>query len=140
FLARRGDKTIATRFQLRVLAKRLSPQFTPRSSSPVISPAAGQVPTGELPGCQPDFTPGSTKDSDKDLLPDVLEKQLKTDPCKADTDGDGVEDGYEYESALDLNSRALPYPGKRPYPNPLDPNDANIDFDGDSLTMSEEYA
>ena len=38
-----------------------------------------------------------------------------------------VEDGYEYQSALDLNhyprSIPLPYPGKRPYPNPLDPGD-----------------
>ena len=33
----------------------------------------------------------------------------------------------------------LPYPGKRPYPNPLDPTDANIDYDGDGLTLSEEY-
>ena len=51
----------------------------------------------------------------------------KLDPCLADTDGDSVEDGYEYQSALDLNhyprTAPLPYPGKRPYPNPLDPSD-----------------
>jgi hypothetical protein len=27
----------------------------------------------------------------------------------------------------------LPYPGKRPYPNPLDGNDAATDYDGDGL-------
>ena len=33
----------------------------------------------------------------------------------------------------------MPYPGKRPYPNPLDGTDANTDYDGDSLTLGEEY-
>ena len=64
---------------------------------------------------------------------------LKTDPCKLDTDGDGVSDAFEVESALDLNIRALPYPGKRPYPNALDGSDATIDFDGDGLSLIEEY-
>ena len=48
------------------------------------------------------------------------------DRCNADSDGDGVEDGYEYQSAVDLNddeyqqpNTFLPYPGKRPYPNAL---------------------
>ena len=58
-----------------------------------------------------------------------------------------MSDGYEYRSALDLNddehqaapNTNLPYPGKRPYPNPLDEEDANTDFDGDSLTLAEEY-
>jgi hypothetical protein len=79
------------------------------------------------------------------MLPNALEVQLKTDPCLADTDGDGVSDGYEYKSAVDLNNddyqepnQSLPYPGKRPYPNPLDPSDANTDFDGDSLQLGVE--
>ena len=49
-------------------------------------------------------------------------------------------DGYEYQSALDLNSIALPYPGKRPWPNALDPSDGGYDFDGDGLTLSQEYS
>ena len=67
-------------------------------------------------------------DDDNDLLLDDLEASIGTDPCRADTDGDGVADGYEYQSARDLNddeyqqpNAFLPYPGKRPYPNPLDP-------------------
>ena len=47
-------------------------------------------------------------------------------------------DGYEYQSAITLNSQALPYPGKRPWPNPLDPTDGGFDFDGDGLTLSQE--
>jgi hypothetical protein len=85
-------------------------------------------------------------DDDKDLLPDGQEQTIGTDPCSADSDGDGVEDGYEYKSALDLNddehqeaNLPLPYPGKRPYPNPLF-KDAGIDYDGDVLTLGEEYA
>jgi len=63
----------------------------------------------------------------------------------ADTDGDAVPDGYEYQSAHDLNDDEYqdpntwqPYPGNRPYPNPLD-KDADVDHDGDSLTLVEEY-
>ncbi|MGZ6641575.1 MAG: IPT/TIG domain-containing protein [Solirubrobacteraceae bacterium] len=78
-------------------------------------------------------------DDDGDGLPDTLEKQYKLDPLKADTDGDGVPDGFEYWSALDLNGLAHPYPGKAPYPNPLDGGDANTDFDGDGLTLKQEY-
>ena len=51
-----------------------------------------------------------------------------SNPCNLDTDGDGVDDGFEYQSAKDLNddeyqnpNQFLPYPGKRPYPNPLSP-------------------
>ena len=78
-------------------------------------------------------------DDDGDHLPDVVEVAVGTEPLLADTDGDGVGDGFEYYSALDLNSNALPYPGERPYPNPLDGTDAKKDFDGDSLTLTEEF-
>jgi IPT/TIG domain len=85
-------------------------------------------------------------DDDKDLLSDTVETSIGTDPCKLDTDGDGVEDGYEYQSAKDLNddeyqnpNAILPYPYRTPYPNPLY-KDAGLDYDGDSLPMSAEYA
>ena len=80
-------------------------------------------------------------DDDNDLLTDGLEVGAQADPCVGDTDGDGVEDGYEYQSAVDLNNDdyqqpnvAIPYPGKRPYPNPLF-KDADLDYDGDALTL-----
>ena len=63
-------------------------------------------------------------DDDNDLLADTLELNLLLDPCPA-TPMDGVEDGYEYQSATDLNNddyqelTAHPVPGKTPYPNPL---------------------
>ncbi|MBI5106173.1 MAG: hypothetical protein HZB46_14530 [Solirubrobacterales bacterium] len=78
-------------------------------------------------------------DDDGDQIPDDLEAQIGTDPLLYDTDRDGVSDYFEYKSALDLNSAAVPYPGKRPYPNPLDKSDADLDFDQDSLTQTEEY-
>jgi hypothetical protein len=127
-----------TRLKLRVLAGRFSP-YTPRRLSPVVlgGGAAGggkNVCTG----------PG---DYDHDLLPNSLEVQIGTDPCLADTDGDGMIDGWEYYAAKDLNVKAVPYPGTRPFPNALDPSDGGghgqtssaYDFDGDGLTTLEEY-
>jgi hypothetical protein len=137
FLSTKAGKPVATRFQLRVLAKRFGLSFTAKKLSPVISPSDTIV-SNPVPGCKPDYS--GQKDSDGDGLTDLQERVLKLDACKPDTDGDGVSDGFEYESALDLNSRALPYPGKRPYPNALDPSDANTDYDGDGLTNIDEYS
>jgi hypothetical protein len=84
-------------------------------------------------------------DDDKDLLNDGIEQAIGTNPCSADSDADGVPDGYEFKSAQDLNddedqqpNTYLPYPGKRPYPNALF-KDVDIDYDGDTLTLGEEY-
>jgi hypothetical protein len=141
---------VATRFQLRVLTTKLGKRYTSKKSSPVVSgPRPPKPPQSAADGdCDGDGVKnGATLDDDNDLLPDTLEAQLNTDACKADTDGDEVEDGYEYESALNLNddefqvpNADLFYPVKLPYPNPLFAGDANIDFDGDSLTLSEEQA
>jgi hypothetical protein len=144
-VARSAGTPRPTRFKLRVLAGTFS-KFTPRRLSPVVVPASsGSGPggggggSGGVVGC-----PGH--DADGDLLSNALEAQIKLDPCIADTDGDSVEDGYEYQAAVDLNrnpsSLPLPYPGKRPYPNPLDPADgtpAGSDYDGDGLTLREEF-
>lgn len=78
-------------------------------------------------------------DDDGDGLSDTLEKSYKLDPLRADSDSDSVSDGFEYWSALDLNGAAVPFPGKAPYPNALDGTDANLDFDGDGLTLKMEY-
>ena len=85
-------------------------------------------------------------DDDKDLLPDSTENTIGTDSCNNDTDADGIEDGFEFQSARDLNddeyqeaNQNLPYPGPRPYPNPLF-KDGDKDWDGDSLTQREEQA
>jgi hypothetical protein len=136
-----------TRFRLRVLARRFGARFTPRRLSPVVLPA--KTPSNGGPGATSPPAPACSlqtaaaapdADTDGDGLTNGLELQIHTDPCLADSDGDTIPDGYEYQSALDLNSRALPYPGKRPYPNPLDPSDRDVDYDGDGLTLSDEYA
>jgi Bacterial TSP3 repeat/IPT/TIG domain len=144
-----------TRFRVNVLARRFGERFTALSASPLVSPRVDQAkvaapaPTATTATtapaaifCDPSDPNG---DADGDGLSNGLEQQIGTDPCKADTDGDGVPDGFEYQSALDLNRTAgtsaipVPYPGKRPYPNPLDPSDANTDYDGDGLTLMNEY-
>jgi hypothetical protein len=139
-----------TRFQLRILTTKLGKKFTSNGRSPIVSgPRPPAPPASAASGdCDDDGIKNSVEtDDDNDLLPDTIEAQINTDSCKADTDGDGVSDGYEYKSALDLNddeyqepNSLVFYPVKKPYPNPLYAGDANTDFDGDSLTLSEEQA
>jgi hypothetical protein len=132
-----------TRLRLRVLAGTFS-KFTPRRLSPVVTAVGdgdGPGGGGNTPVCDND------SDHDNDLLSNSLELQIGTDPCLADTDNDQMTDGWEYWSAKDLNIKAVPYPGKRPFPNALDPSDgapaggrfSSYDFDGDGLTTLEEY-
>lgn len=164
-MPRRDGALTPTRFSIKVVAgrkfsrktsRRLSPVILPLLSAKIVVPSAPSsggsggsggggggtfVPSDD---CDNDGTPDSADtSSDKDLLSDAQERALGTDPCKSDTDGDGAEDGFEYRSALDLNhfprTPPYPYPGRRPYPNPLDPGDGNTDYDGDSLTVREEF-
>jgi IPT/TIG domain-containing protein len=156
FLATKQSTPVATRFRIRVLARRFSKSFTSTKLSPVIEPAVGSTsPTGKsgatpapaltpLQQCQAAAAADFAGDQDADGMPNGIELAYGVDPCNPDTDGDGITDGYEYESARDLNAHdssvsGRPYPGSRPWPNPLDPSDAGDDFDGDGLTMGEEY-
>lgn len=126
-----------TRLNLRVLAGTFS-KFTPRRLSPVVVSATDTSGPGGKPG-KPIVVCNDDSDHDNDLLSNSLELQVRTDPCLLDTDKDGTSDGWEYFSAKDLNTKAVPYPGKRPYPNPLDPSDADADFDGDVLPAGIEF-
>ena len=142
----RNSRQAPTRLKLRVLAGKFS-KFTPRRLSPVVTAAgSGDGPGGGNGGggiaiCDND------SDHDNDLLSNARELEIGTDPCLSDTDNDQMTDGWEYYSAKDLNVKAVPYPGERPFPNALDPSDgapagnrfSQIDFDGDGLTTLEEY-
>jgi hypothetical protein len=132
---------VATRFRLRVLSSRFSKNFTSTSLSPVIKPKAGSgtTPAGTYQQCQDKAKANPDGDIDADGLTNGTELAYGVDPCTADTDGDGISDGYEFYSAKDLNGAALPYPGRRPWPNPLDASDRNYDFDGDGLSVWQEY-
>ena len=146
-MAEKSGVTAATRFRVRVLAGKQFGPWTKKKRSPVIQPS-GSGSGGADADCDGDGSPnGADGDDDNDLLSDSIETQIKTDVCLVDTDQDGLEDGFEYQSALDLNddedqeaNTSLPYPGKRPYPNPLDPSDTGKDYDGDSLVLAEEHA
>jgi IPT/TIG domain len=139
---------VPTRMQVRVLAQRFGKRFTKLSRSPVIGPekppAPPKPPTADPDAdCDGDGQKNKVDgDDDNDLLGDELEKTLKLDGCRVDSDGDGVEDGYEYAAAQDLNDdehTLVPYPQKLPYPNALDGTDADTDHDGDTLTLADEY-
>src|SRR3954453_2445560 len=146
----KNNAPVATRFQLRVLTTRLGKKYTSKKRSPVVSAPRPPAPAQSAADgdCNGDgIKNGAATDDDGDLLPDTLEAQINTDGCNVDTDGDGIQDGYEYQSALDLNDDEfqqpngnLFYPAKLPYPNPLYAGDADTDFDGDTLTLSEEQA
>jgi Bacterial TSP3 repeat len=141
-----NNQPVPSVFAIRIIARRFGQRFTSKKLSPIVGPAGtgiatpGSTPPSAYEQClgKADGTPAG--DEDKDTLRNDLEKSVGTDPCRADTDTDGMSDGWEYQSALDLNSRAVPYPGKKPWPNALDPTDGVLDFDGDGLTSSQEFA
>jgi hypothetical protein len=150
-LAQRDGLGVATQLRLRVVATKMSKSWTKNSRSPVVTPlpgadavpgtaaAAAQAAALAYKTCQEQAAAAPAADADADGLANGSELQYHLDPCVADTDGDSVTDGYEFWSAVDLNGAAVPYPGKRPWPNPLDPTDINYDFDGDGLLMWQEY-
>jgi len=65
---------------------------------------------------------GGQADSDQDELPDSVEATYKTDPNKADTDGDGYKDGEEIKNGYD----------------PERSGSVRLDSDGDGLLDNEE--
>ena len=179
-LGKRDGAEIPTKFRIRVLSKRFAKGYTALKTSPTIAPksraliaeeakkaAEAAAPTVAAatvtldgppppPDCDKDGTPdASDANDDADGLDDAFEATIGTDRCKVDTDGDGLEDGWEHKSAFDLNRDSCPnpdaypspcqaiapakYPVKKPYPNPLDGGDANTDFDGDFLNASHEH-
>ncbi|MCW3009754.1 MAG: hypothetical protein JWO90_158 [Solirubrobacterales bacterium] len=139
-LGQKSGKPTATRFRVRVLTSRFGRRYTGVKGSPVIGPVALSK-TTTANDCDGDLVPNANDaDDDNDLLSDTVEATLKTDPCRRDTDGDGMSDGWEHESALDYNGKAKPAPTRRPYPNALDAKDASVDADGDTMTNAQEYA
>jgi hypothetical protein len=151
YLVVRNGTPVQTRFRIRVLGKKLGKAFTTLKRSPLVSPVAppatAPAPSAGDQDCDNDGVPNRLDtDDDNDLLVDTLEARIGTLTCNPDTDGDGISDGYEYQSARDLNdddyqdpNRYLPYPGKKPYPNPLYNGDKDTDFDGDGLSLKTEY-
>jgi IPT/TIG domain-containing protein len=139
---------VPTRMQLRVLSAQFGKRFTKLSRSPIVGPEKPPAPP-KPPTADPDadcdgdgLKNRDDADDDNDLLGDDLEKTLKLNGCDVDSDGDLVEDGYEYAAAQDLNDDEItlvPYPQKLPYPNALDGTDGNTDHDGDALTLKDEY-
>ena len=71
------------------------------------------------------------KDTDQDDLPDYYEKELGTDPLNPDSDGDGINDGYEYWELMtdpllvDTDNNGI--------------SDADEDEDKDNFSNMEEY-
>ena len=120
---------VATPLQVRVMSSRFGKRYTSRSKSPLVGPEkppAPPKPKAANPNgdCDGDGQINRVDtDDDNDLLTDDVEKGYDLDGCKADTDGDKVEDGYEYQSARDLNDDEhqspndyIPYPREASVP------------------------
>lgn len=138
-LAQKKGKAQYTRFRIRVMAAKLGKAYTSKSRSPLIGPTA--TATGAANDCDGDKILNTVDtDDDNDLLEDVEEATLGLKSCSRDSDEDGLSDGWEMFSAQDRNSRAIPSPKKKPYPNALDPSDGKgKDHDGDGMSNLEEY-
>jgi hypothetical protein len=141
-----NNQPVPSVFAIRIISKRFGQRFTSKKLSPTVGPAGTGITAPGVTGpsayeqCLATAQANPVGDEDKDSLSNGLERSVGTDPCRVDTDTDGMTDGWEYQSALDLNSRAYPYPGKKPWPNALDPTDLNSDFDGDGLSAGQEFA
>lgn len=136
-LATKDGYPLFTKFRLRIGAKRFGKKYIANmlSVGPVAQPGV------DVDQCARIRTGGDPNgDLDGDLLTNNEELRFVNplNPCAADSDGDGLADGWEFFSAQDLNQRAVPYPGKRPWPNALDP-DSQFDYDGDGLTAKQEF-
>jgi len=140
-----NNQPVPSVFAIRIISKRFGQRFTSRKLSPTVGPAGTGItaPGVTLPSayeqCLAAAQANPAGDEDKDGLYNGEETSVGLDPCRTDTDTDGLSDGWEYQSAKDLNLQANPYPGKKPWPNPLDPTDVNSDFDGDGLLAWQEF-
>src|SRR3954468_7459538 len=97
-------------FAIRIISKRFGQKFTARKLSPTVGPAGtgitapGVTPPSAYEQCLSAAQAAPGGDQDKDSLNNALETSHGLDPCRVDTDTDGLNDGWEYQSALDLNS------------------------------------
>src|SRR5439155_11795258 len=93
-------------------------------------------------GCDPNDPNNATKDSDCDGLSDAEEYSQsyaggkKTDPCNADTDGDGILDGIELGRTASPSAACNTFQGDMDFSTKTDPT--NPDTDGDGIKDGEE--
>lgn len=157
----KDDATQPRLIRLRILTSKFGKKWTPNSRSVTIDPILKEVPVGGGTGpsdanpaaaqltCEQKAAVFPGNDEDNDKVDNLRERTYGMNPCANDSDGDGVSDGFEVWSAVALNGSyrsstpELPvdaFNGRAPWPNPLNKDDADKDFDGDTLTQRQEYS
>jgi hypothetical protein len=95
-----------------------------------------RVPTPIVEGCDATASDNATRDSDCDGLSDAEEYSLtyaggaKTDPCNADTDGDGLPDGLEVGKQTTPRAACTTFVADSDPSTRTDPTLADTDADG----------
>ena len=147
-----------TRFRLRVLARRLGKSFTsgrqvaahrpgrPAAAAELASRSRRWTPTGTATATS--VANRDDADDDNDGLDDGLARECPSAPTAASSTPTATRSATATSTAPRSTStttttghpaQSLPFPGKRPYPNALDGEDAGTDYDGDGLTLGDEY-
>ena len=151
----RNGAPIPTRFKLRVLGKKFGKRFTGaqalaagRPRLPPLPPRLAAEPDGDCDG--DGQINGSDVDDDNDLLLDTVEKSLPSAGWTSAAPTPTVTTSATATSSarrVDLNNdeyqnlnavRAVPR--QAAVPEPARPDRRRLDFDGDSLTLGEEFS
>ncbi len=141
------------RSRLRVLSSRFGKRFTSRAKSPVVGPEKPPAPPKPVDvdpnaDCDGDGIVNRVDtDDDNDLLSDTLEKLARARRVQRRQRRRRrrgrlrvpVGQGPQRRRGPERRTTYLPYPTKKPYPNPLDGTDADTDYDGDTLSLLDEY-
>jgi IPT/TIG domain len=128
FLKATGGRSVATRFQIRVLAKRLSPSYTPAAKSPVIAPATPIDAAPATPGAAPsNGAAGASGAASAAATPSAPAPVVAAQDCDRDGTPDAIDTDDDNDLLLDTVEARI---GTDP---------CNPDSDGDTMTDGWEY-
>jgi hypothetical protein len=127
FLKVRSGQSVATRFRIRVLARKLSPSYTPVAGSPVIAPATA-TPVATTPSTGTAAATAAAPAAGATPTPTPTPAAAAPAP---DCDGDGTPDATDLDDDNDLLVDTVEAA--------IGTDACNADTDGDAMTDGWEY-